>query len=81
MKCSELISHLEQIRRGYGDIDVRVDSDLFSDHATRDVTSIGMLEFYVRDIQALVIGMYPGEVPNVRRVVLYVGNEPKYLAS
>jgi hypothetical protein len=81
MKCSELISHLEQIRRAYGDIDVRVDSDLFSDHATRDVTSIGMLEFYVRDIQALVIGMYPTEGPNVRRVVLYVGNEPKYLAN
>jgi hypothetical protein len=81
MKCSELISHLEQIRRCYGDIDVRVDSDLFSDHATRDVTSIGMLEFYVRDIQALVIGMYPSEGPNVRRVVLYVGNEPKYLAN
>jgi hypothetical protein len=40
-----------------------------------------MLEFYVRDIQALVIGMYPGEGPNVRRVVLYVGNEPKYLAN
>jgi len=81
MKCSELISHLEQVRAGYGDIDVRVDSDLFTDHVTRDITSVGMLEFYVRDIQALVIGIYPSEGPNVRRVVLYVGNEPKYLAN
>ncbi|CAB4141849.1 hypothetical protein UFOVP422_23 [uncultured Caudovirales phage] len=78
MTCSELIQHLELIRRQIGDVDVRVDSDLFSDHATRDVTSVGILDYFVRDVQAIVLGSFPGEGANVTRVVLYVGNEPKY---
>lgn len=78
MKCSELIQHLELIRRQLGDIDVRVDSDLFSDHATRDVTSVGLVDYFIRDVQAIVLGSFPNEGANVTRVVLYVGNEPKY---
>lgn len=78
MKCSELITHLEMIRAQCGDIDVRVDSDLFSDHATRDVTSVGLVDYFIRDVQAIVLGMFPSEGANVTRVVLYVGNEPKY---
>lgn len=78
MKCSELIQHLELIRRQLGDIDVRVDSDLFSDHATRDVTSVGLVDYFIRDVQAVVLGSFPNEGANVTRVVLYVGNEPKY---
>lgn len=78
MKCSELIQHLELIKRQLGDIDVRVDSDLFSDHATRDVTSVGLVDYFIRDVQAIVLGTFPSEGANVTRVVLYVGNEPKY---
>lgn len=78
MTCSELITHLEMIRAQVGDIDVRVDSDLFSDHATRDVTSVGLVDYFIRDVQAIVLGMFPSEGANVTRVVLYVGNEPKY---
>lgn len=78
MKCSELITHLEMIRAQVGDIDVRVDSDLFTDHATRDVTSVGLVDYFIRDVQAIVLGMFPSEGANVTRVVLYVGNEPKY---
>lgn len=78
MTCSELITHLELIRKQIGDVDVRVDSDLFSDHATRDVTSVGLVDYFIRDVQAIVLGMFPSEGANVTRVVLYVGNEPKY---
>ena len=78
MTCSELITHLELIRKQIGDVDVRVDSDLFSDHATRDVTSVGIVDYFIRDVQAIVLGMFPNEGANVTRVVLYVGNEPKY---
>lgn len=78
MTCSELITHLELIKRQIGDVDVRVDSDLFSDHATRDVTSVGLVDYFIRDVQAIVLGMFPSEGANVTRVVLYVGNEPKY---
>ena len=78
MTCSELITHLELIKKQIGDVDVRVDSDLFSDHATRDVTSVGLVDYFIRDVQAIVLGMFPNEGANVTRVVLYVGNEPKY---
>lgn len=78
MTCSELITHLELIKRQIGDVDVRVDSDLFSDHETRDVTSVGLVDYFIRDVQAIVLGMFPNEGANVTRVVLYVGNEPKY---
>ena len=78
MTCSELITHLELIRKQIGDVDVRVDSDLFSDHATRDVTSVGLVDYFIRDVQAIVLGMFPNEGVNVTRGVLYVGNEPKY---
>lgn len=78
MTCSELITHLEIIRRQIGDVDVRVDSDLFSDHDTRDVTSVGLVDYFIRDVQAIVLGTFPNEGANVTRVVLYVGNEPKY---
>lgn len=79
MTCSQLIAHLTTIRAELGDIDVRVDSDLFTDHKPRDVTSVGTLEFFVRDVQSIVIGQWPNE--GVSRVVLYVGNEPKYLLN
>ena len=76
MKITELTAHLRQIHAAYGDIDVRVDSDLFSDHSPRDVTSVSVLEFFVRDIQQIIIGQFPNE-PSQTKVVLYVGNEPK----
>lgn len=78
MKCSDLILHLDIIRRQIGDVDVRVDSDLFSDHETRDVSSVGLVDYFIRDVQAIVLGTFPNEGANVTRVVLYVGNEPKY---
>lgn len=78
MTCSELITHLEIIRKQIGDVDVRVDSDLFSDHATRDVTSVGLVDYFIRDVHAIVLGSFPNEGANITRVVLYVGNEPKY---
>jgi hypothetical protein len=76
MRITELTNHLRQIHAAYGDIDVRVDSDLFSDHQPRDVTSVTVLEFFVRDIQQIIIGQFPSE-PSQTKVVLYVGNEPK----
>lgn len=76
MRITELSNHLRQIHAAYGDIDVRVDSDLFSDHHPRDVTSVSVLEFFVRDIQQIIIGQFPNE-PSQTKVVLYVGNEPK----
>jgi hypothetical protein len=76
MRISELTAHLRQIHAAYGDIDVRVDSDLFSDHQPRDVTSVSVLEFFVRDVQQIIIGQFPSE-PSQTKVVLYVGNEPK----
>ena len=76
MRITELSNHLRQIHAAYGDIDVRVDSDLFTDHAPHDVTSVSVLEFFVRDIQQIIIGQFPSE-PSQTKVVLYVGNEPK----
>lgn len=77
MKINELITHLEQIRAVHGNIEVRVDSDLFSDHLPRTVTSAGIIEYFVRPIQTIVLGKFASEA-NETKVVLYVGNEPKY---
>ena len=77
MTCSELIAHLEQVRREYGDIEVRVDADLFTDTATRDVTSMAVHEYMERPIQEMIIGLFPRE-GNIKRLVMYVGNEPHY---
>lgn len=76
MKISELTQHLRSIASVYGDIDVRVDSDLFTDHEPREVTSASIIEFFVRDIQEIIIGQFPNEQRSVK-AVLYVGNEPK----
>lgn len=79
MTVTELMQHLRQIHSVYGDIDVRVDSDLFSDHRPRDVTSTTVQEFFVRDVQEIIIGQFLYE-PSQAKVVLYVGNEPKLRA-
>lgn len=77
MTINELIGHLEQIRGVHGNVEVRVDSDLFSDHIPRDVTSAGIIEYFVRPIQTIILGKFPNE-SHETKVVLYVGNEPRY---
>lgn len=75
MRISELTLHLHNIRREYGDLEVRVDADLFRDTAPRDVTSLSVAAFYVKPVADVMIGQYPSE--GVHRVVMYIGNEPK----
>lgn len=77
MTINELIHHLEQIRAVHGNIEVRVDSDLFSDHIPRGITSAGIIDYFVRPVQTIILGKFPSEA-NETKVVLYVGNEPKY---
>ena len=77
MTCSQLIGHLDAIRREYGDIEVRVDADIFRDSLPRDVTSVSAARYYVKPIGMINIGQYTGE--GTTRVILYVGNEPKQI--
>lgn len=58
-----------------GDLDVRVDADIFKDTMPRDITSTAVRSFYVQDVLSVNLGSFPHE-GNVERVVLYVGNEP-----
>lgn len=76
MRISQLVRSLHEIASVHGDIEVRVDSDLFSDHIPRDVTSAGIIEYFVRPVQNIIIGQFMSE-PEMTKVVLYVGNEPK----
>ena len=76
MKVSELIQHLNNIRGQYGDIEVRVDTDIFRDSLPRDVSSLRVEEYFVRGIGDVVIGYFPSE--QTHRVVMYVGNEPVF---
>lgn len=75
MTVSELRHHLENIQRAYGDIEVRVDADIFRDSMPRDVTSLSVAAFYVQPVGDIVIGQFPRE--GVTRAVIYCGNEPK----
>lgn len=75
MRISQLVNHLQTIRAAKGDLDVRIDADIFRDSMPRDVSSMRVQSFYVQDVQSINIGSYPNEGA-VERVVLYVGNEP-----
>lgn len=75
MRVSELIQHLNNIRGQYGDIEVRVDTDIFRDTAPRDVSSLRVEEYFIRSVGDVLIGYFPSE--STHRVVMYVGNEPQ----
>lgn len=79
MTCSQLIAHLDAIRREYGDIEVRVDADIFKDAVPKDVTSASVARYYVRPIGDIHIGQFTAE--GQTRVVLYVGNEPRHIVQ
>ena len=75
MTCSQLIAHLDAIRRQYGDIEVRVDADIFRDSMPRDLTSASVVRHFVHPVGEIHIGQFTAE--GKLRVILYVGNEPK----
>lgn len=78
MRCSELREHLRTIMALHGDIEVRVDTDIFRDSMPRDVTSLDVATFYLRNVGDIAIGVWPHE-GGTERVILYCGNEPKVI--
>ena len=76
MTVSQLKAHLDNIQAYYGDLEIRIDADLFRDTNTRDLTSIRVVELLL-DVESINIGIWSHE-NDKHRVVFYCGNEPKY---